>query len=617
MSAFQTLRLSDQTKINRILKDSFYGEHYSSSELVYENMFVWNYHNQIEISWLSKGLAIVRSLEKDHRWIYFPPICRTPEEFQNGLVFIKNNYPDAIVGGLSIAMIDHARLDRALYLYDDYFSEYIYDPIELAEMKGGKFSRKRNLVAQFKKKYNYSFIPYDNRLFDAVKAFLDRYKQEGGAADDFEAIYYALENRNKINLFCDLLLVDDLVVGLSIGTISLFNHAVILFEKNDFDYVGSGATLVQLATNAHYRGCRVLTRQEDLGLPQLRKAKLSLNPIEKERKYCCLFNQRTMQLHDLYLTSFDDSSDYVDFFFLHYYRPDRAFSAERDQAIRSALHIIMKRMVFNQRTVDLPFIVAAATQVDYRRRGLMREVMAKTFTALIDEGYAIVSLYPANPDFYRDYGFVPYTYAKNLGLYENSFECGLEETSDAALLSSMYLECISDYEGYVIRDEEYYTRYMNSLWQDGYVFELIKKEGQIVGYLARKDHDIDEILIHGNEKPAHKNLDTKDVYLPHPDGEEPSNMIRIINAVRFLEMMSFADGVSISIRLKITDRFVLSNNVTMRLTVRQTKIIIEPCDEYDAELSVEDLTLASFVGRGDPRLSFLFPSRKMVCFDKF
>lgn len=617
MNIFRNLDVSDKTRINQLLIDSFYYGSYSSSELVFENIFVWNYRQQIKILWCDENLAIIKSLEKDERWIFFPPICRTPEDFAKGLKYIKDNYSDALVGGLSKAMVENARIDVALYLYDDYFSEYIYDPRELAEMKGGKFSRKRNLIAQFNKKYAYSFVPYTDEHFDAIKAFLARYEQEGGAGEDFDAILYALHHRKEVDLYCDLLLADDLVIGLSIGTISIFNHAVILFEKNDFNFIGSGAALVQFSTNAHYVNCRVLTRQEDLGLPQLRKAKLSLNPIEKERKYSCLFDIRTIQLYNLYLASFDDSRDYVDFFFLHYYHANRAFSIERENTVASALHIMMKQMSYNNRIVDLPFIVAASTDINYRRQGLMRELMAKTFASLISEGHTVVSLYPVNPDFYRDYGFVPYTFTKNIDLYEKSFVCGLEQTNDSALLARMYSECIANYEGYVIRGEEYYTRYMNLLWQDGYVFELIKKEGQVVGYVARKNDDISEIMLCGDEKPTHKDLDTSQAYLPHPDGDNPANMIRIINLEKFFKELSFEDDVNKSICLKITDLFVNTNNRTFRLSVQGKKALLEPAEEHDLELSIEDLTSALFLGRGDQRLSFLFPRKKMVCFDKF
>ncbi|MDD4303495.1 MAG: hypothetical protein PHE91_02950, partial [Bacilli bacterium] len=67
MNTFKNLELIDKERINRLVRDSFYYSAYSSSELVFENMFVWNFNRQIEILWLDEDLALVRSFEKDNR----------------------------------------------------------------------------------------------------------------------------------------------------------------------------------------------------------------------------------------------------------------------------------------------------------------------------------------------------------------------------------------------------------------------------------------------------------------------------------------------------------------------------------------------------------------------
>ncbi|MDD3207211.1 MAG: GNAT family N-acetyltransferase, partial [Bacilli bacterium] len=531
MKQFHSITNSDKTRINKMLDGVFYFDNYSSSELVFENIFVWNYNRQIEILWIEDNIAIIRSLEKENEWIFFPPICRSKDEFNLGLNYIRDNFPEALVTGLSKKMIEASKNQGCLFLYDDYYSEYIYDPKELADMSGGKFSRKRNLIAQFKKKYKYDLLSYEDIHFDKVLSFLKRYEEEGGADEDFGAIVHALKHKDELDLLCDILVVSDIVVGLSIGVISVFDHGVILFEKSDYNYIGSGTILVQLTTAKHYRSCRILSRQEDIGLPQLRKAKLALNPLYKEKKYACIFDSKTIQLYNLYLESFDDSKNYVDFFFLHIYRLRRAVYIERDNRIVSALHILMKKFVFNAQIFDLPFVVAASTSANYRRQGLMREVMSKTFYAMREKGYCLISLYPANPQFYLDYGFVHYAYNISLKSYPKSFECGLEQTNDSSLLSGMYSACIKDYEGYVVRDEKYYTKYLNSMWQDGIVFELIKKDNQVVGYVAHKNGDVEEILLCGEEMPINKKIDFSNSELPSPNGTIPSNMIRIIDVL--------------------------------------------------------------------------------------
>ena len=426
-----------------------------------------------------------------------------------------------------------------------------------------------------------------------------------------------MKHKDELDLLCDILVVSDIVVGLSIGVISVFDHGVILFEKSDYNYIGSGTILVQLTTAKHYRSCRILSRQEDIGLPQLRKAKLALNPLYKEKKYACIFDSKTIQLYNLYLESFDDSKNYVDFFFLHIYRLRRAVYIERDNRIVSALHILMKKFVFNAQIFDLPFVVAASTSANYRRQGLMREVMSKTFYAMREKGYCLISLYPANPQFYLDYGFVHYAYNISLKSYPKSFECGLEQTNDSSLLSGMYSACIKDYEGYVVRDEKYYTKYLNSMWQDGIVFELIKKDKQVVGYVAHKNGDVEEILLCVEEMPINKKIDFSNSELPSPNGTIPSNMIRIIDVLAFLRRIKYEGTNHIHLRIKITDDFVIENNQTILIKNIGDKLTIDACLEFDIEMTIEALTEVIFLGKGDAKLSFLFPRRKMVCFDRF
>ena len=185
------------------------------------------------------------------------------------------------------------------------------------------------------------------------------------------------------------------------------------------------------------------------------------------------------------------------------------------------------------------------------------------------------------------------------------------------MLSNMYSACIKDYEGYILRDEKYYAKYLNSMWQDGVVFELIKKNNEIVGYVAPKDGDVEEIMLCKEEKPIHKKIDFSNSELPSPKGTIPSNMIRIIDVASLLERIKY-DGVNqVRLRIKITDDFVIENNQTILIENIGDKLTITPCQEFDIKITIEALTEVIFLGKGDAKLSFLFPRRKMVCFDRF
>ena len=94
-------------------------------------------------------------------------------------------------------------------------------------------------------------------------------------------------------------------------------------------------------------------------------------------------------------------------------------------------------------------------------------------------------------------------------------------------------------------------------------------------------------------------------------------MIRIIDVTSLLERIKY-DGVNqVRLRIKITDDFVIENNQTILIKNIGDKLTITPCQEFDIETTIEALTEVIFLGKGDTKLSFLFPRRKMVCFDRF
>jgi len=617
MLPFRKLSIGDRERIELLLKQSFFFATYTSSEFVFENVYVWNYQGQIEIAWCDDDMAIIRSMEKESRWIYFPPLAISRERFAEAIGLIKGHCPDAIISGLNQAMVDAISDVDCLILYDDYYSEYIYDAKELAQMSGGKYSRKRNQIAQFKRKYQYVYRQIEEADLPEVESFLDKYRREGGSDVDFEAIRYALAHRRELNLFSDCLLIDSVVVGLSIGAVSVFNHGVVLFEKNDYDYVGSGAILVQLFVSAHFLNTKCMTRQEDLGLPELRKAKMSLHPLRKERKYACIFDEKVTEFHNLYCTAFDDSRDYVDFFFLHQYRSDRAHYVEKDGKIRSALHVIPKKMIFSHREYDLPFIVAAATEKGYRRMGLMREVMQKTFRSLLENGEKAVALYPVDPAYYDEYGFVFYTFSHKVTDYAASFECTLEQTVDIVVLNNLYETSVHNCQAYILRDMAYWISYLNSLHQDKVVFDLIRRDGIDVGYAAHCGNDIDEMCLCVDECPIHQDIDFSQAIIPFAKGDIPSNMIRILDAVAFLRSMNFKAEIKISMRMRITDDFLEVNNATIWIMIQNGRLISTPCKDHEITLSIKELTEAIFLGRGSEKISFLFPDLPTICFDKF
>jgi len=615
MTTFRILTIQDKKQLNQILLQAPWTDQYLSSEYVFENLFAWNFTESIEILWCGNK-AILRSLLKGKR-VYLPPVASTPQDFSSCMDKIHEMDPKAVIVGLTEKMLPMINQPHQFILYDDVLSEYIYLSKEMIELKGGKYHRKRNQLSQFIKKYHYALTDYQVTHRAQVIEFLDRYQQQGGTSEDRDAILHTLDHINRLDVFADLLWVDDLLIGVSIGVISIFNHGVHLFEKADIQYSGSYAALIHLVYSKRYADVTYVTRQEDLGLPELRKAKLSYNPIQKERKYVCTLDPELRQYHELYMECFNDSKEYVDFFFIHQASRDQAIGIKIEDHLVSGLHLIQKSLFFNHQTWDTQFIVAAATKKAYRRQGFMNEVMEKAFHKSYQQGISFLSLFPVSQQYYTPYGFITYTYTEPLGTQREKRECTLEQTVSASLLSSLYEQSVKDKEGYMIRSESWWLNFMNALYQDHDEFSIIKDGSDVIGYLAHKETEVDELCLIKDVLPVVAGYDFSSYHVPSLQHQHAGNMIRIIHLKNFLSRFNPVIQQSSDIYIKFIDDRIQENNCTLRIIADFGMIKFEDSIKYDLEITMTEFTNLVFNGKGPKELSCFFPQHPMICYDRF
>lgn len=613
MQRFRDLALQDKAVINQILSQAPWMVGYCSSELVFENLFVWTVTEPFQIGEFDRFLLLRCFL--DRQLNYLPPVASTEADFLAGMNWIRENDPTSRVLGLTGDMIRLASQKDTLILYDDYYAEYLYSPTDLANLPGQKYRRKRNLLHQFQQ-YESHLTAYTSTDYEAVKDLLARYLSQGGSADDHNALLHALKRIDELDLFCDLCWVNHQVVALSIGCISAFGHGIVLFEKADIDFAGSYAAIVQMVAKKRYMPCQVVSRQEDIGIPELRKAKTSYHPLRKERKCVAMFDPIMQGLYQLYRTSFDDSADYVDYFFLRQARRDRAIVIDNNHQVVSGLHLVDKTLRFNQVDWHCPFVVAAATAPDHRRQGLMKQVMSQALTRLVAEKVAFLSLYPVDKAYYDLYGFVPYVFTSPLPETLPEVACTIEQTVSAETLSAIYDRAVKLCEGHMVRTIPIWHEHINRLAQDGIDFYLIKQGVEAIGFLAKKADEIEEILLDQPVKPIIKDLDCSALRVFDSEGR-PENMIRIVSLLAFLSQYQPPLELEAQTHIQIVDDWIEANNVTLSLAASQGKMRVSESKKAEVFLSIAEFTRLVMTGEGPEALQPFFPKRICHCFDRY
>lgn len=614
MSTFKTLAIQDQMRFNQWVSLLPWAHVYTSSEYVFENLFAWSSDECIHIRWFDH-FGIIKCQKRKQTW-YFPPVVKHVDDFKDAILWIFRHDPDARLIGLTDDMLPYVP-DIGVVFYDDRLSEYIYDAKSFIEQKGSKYHRKRNLVSQFIKKYSYDLKPYQPSDREEVMKFIHGYHEQGGSIDDLEPLMKAIDHSNQFSYLVDLLWVENKVIGLSVGLVSLFNHGVVLFEKADTHYIGSYAFLATAFAERHFKSVKFITRQEDLGIPEIKHSKLSYLPIKKDRKYAIEIQPKKIEKYHLYLENFkEDSKDYVDHFFLNHYDEKRSYDFPVDGHVVSALHLVPKTLSLYGQSFPIEMIVAAATEKDYRKQGHMKFVIQKTLCSLYDSGIPFVTLYPVQTNYYISSGFITYAYESLITEWTESVECRLEHTSSTTKLLNIYKSFVEQYDGYMVRDIQTYRELLDALSQDHYISSLIYDHDHVLGYLIHHESSVEEIVLLSQVRPIIPNLSLEHVKIPSTFGQ-PAQMARMVNLKSFLHQYRPHDQINADITFRVSDPIIKENNLCLRIIASAGHLTIEDCIHSDYHLSIEELTKIMICGTNDPRMQGLFPIREIITFDKY
>ena len=175
--------------------------------------------------------------------------------------------------------------------------DYLYKRENLAKLAGKKFHKKRNLVNAFINNYNYEecYITQENEKDAAAVLELWGKKRQvtGLDAGDYKAAKEALELREVLNLCGCLTYVDGIPAAYSMGEmINKTKSFAVHFEKAGTDHKGIYQFINKSFAQMIGSHFSCLNREQDLGDPGLRQAKMSYRPDGFVKKYK-LFTDRS------------------------------------------------------------------------------------------------------------------------------------------------------------------------------------------------------------------------------------------------------------------------------------------------------------------------------------
>jgi len=164
--------------------------------------------------------------------------------------------------------------------------DYLYLRRDLSELTGKKFHKKRNLIRSFTKNYSYEGRPLLEEYIKDALLILEKWLASRQDPGDYPAAREALERAEELQLCGGIYYVNNEPVAYSLGEeLSCGTSFAIHFEKAVAEYKGLWQFINQAFASILPDCYETINREQDLGAPGLRTAKLSYKPTGFVKKF--------------------------------------------------------------------------------------------------------------------------------------------------------------------------------------------------------------------------------------------------------------------------------------------------------------------------------------------
>jgi hypothetical protein len=170
--------------------------------------------------------------------------------------------------------------------------DYVYNRDDLVKLGGNRYHKKKNLLNQFNKKYEYQYVPLGPELVDHAMGMQTDWctwrdcESSDVLSAENRAVFRTLKYWDLLDRkLGGAIMIDGEMVAYTVAEALTDDTLVIHFEKGDTVYKGVYQAINQIFLSNSGQSFSFVNREQDLNDEGLRKAKLSYHPVDFLRKY--------------------------------------------------------------------------------------------------------------------------------------------------------------------------------------------------------------------------------------------------------------------------------------------------------------------------------------------
>lgn len=294
LNGWNEITIDDKETFDDILRKS----NVQASEFSFTNLFLWRKYYDFRFKVID-GALIMIACNPEVPYVLMPLSRMEPGTVRQAAgviteIFRSNSLVPKLArvdkDGLSV--LKEAGITYET-LRDEANDDYVYLRENLEELKGKRYDGKRNHIRRLHKEHKVDYVkvsPENMTFAEKVMSEWFTLREMPGEAPERFALADLVKYYEKLECTGGILLVDDIPAGVTFGEMLNKDTAVIHFEKASQFMSGVYPAINQSFVADTWHDAMYINREQDLGLPGLRRSKQSYCPVKMIEKYTVMLS---------------------------------------------------------------------------------------------------------------------------------------------------------------------------------------------------------------------------------------------------------------------------------------------------------------------------------------
>lgn len=337
------------------------------------------------------------------------------------------------------------------------------------------------------------------------------------------------------------------------------------------------------------------------------------------------------QIVSLWNYCFEDGEDFVKYYFENVYDKKNTIIIEENNEVLSALQLNKYKIDLRNRKYDVSYVVGVSSKPEVRGLGYMKHLMTYTLEELYKSGEIVSLLMAIDYRLYKRYGFdhcydqIQYNIKTDeLSGFRVTSKLRKADFEDSKILSEIYTNAVKNLNGYALRDEVYFDRFMKEIEsEDGYIY-IDEENKSYIAYYMQGDTFFVRELIYNNISSLksilayiyNHNTQCKNTVINAPVDDKIKLIIanlktceiklipfmagRVINFEKYMESIKL-NNINTEhiddefIKIKVIDKYIPQNDCVFKIYIKDNQVKVEKVEENcDIELDINSITQLAF-----------------------